>query len=171
MPKSGFEQRRDWVLDVMKPIAIKDHYQVKWPDSAVCSLDRGGDNSWERTMDVAGFDKWLVFPGGHGLLLGQRFRKARYASFYDFTLSNREFTKHRDAVAMFGSIPDQYAYGVANPTDDGFMWFKIFRYRPFFEWALSRPLPTPHITSYNQAAFYTWPFAAMPKDWFTYEYL
>ncbi len=164
----------DWSLK-MQPIAIRDYYLKAWPGSEVVELDMDRADSLKTAIDIGGADKMLRHPDGSVAFLAQRFRRAEYAKYDDFTLREArpsghttELGKMQQALSGGGFIAGYYSYGHANEAEDGFDRFRIFDYRRFAEMYTSGELPQGR-RQYNRdgsATFLAWEFCTWPDKLF-----
>jgi len=164
---SKFEQQKEWALK-LQPFAIEQHYSNLWPDADINELDLAEKESLGWKLDISGADKYIHYPDGRSAFLAQRFRSAEYADLGDFTLRETEWRKVQDNLND-GVIAGYYSYGVANEEDNGFIWLKILRFRPFIEWALSHQEPR-LVPNKKGPGFYAWPFAKIPSDLIVYRH-
>lgn len=167
-----------WTVEVMQPIALAQFYKKVWPGAQVFELDKDKQNELARVLDIGGADKMVRFPDGGLAFLGQRFRRYHQRRFDDFTLRRdrpsgmkTEFEKIKLAFERGGFIAGHYAYGHANKSEDGFIRFRILKFREFIEAVLAGEF---HLGIGNNpngsSTFFKIPFGAIPPRFFLIDY-
>jgi len=163
-----------WASTKIQPIAEKQVYSQVWPGCRIISLDDDELNILKTTLDVAGADKLLRWPDGTASFLAQRFRSYEKRVWDDFTL--REFRPNTSYRAECYKAPEAlkankinatyYAYGHVNEEEDGFLRFRIVKFREFLEYWTKGLLPKPQ-RGYNaddSSWFLYWAFKDIPPE-------
>lgn len=167
----------DWTLK-MQPLAIAQFYSKVWPGAQIIELDQDKRNKLAVALDIGGADKMICFSGGALVFLGQRFRRWNQRKFDDFTIRRdrpsgikTEFHKVKLALEHGGFIAGYYSYGHANKGENGFIRFRILKFREVIEAILVGELcPTVRYNPDNSSSFYVLPFDAIPPRYFLLDY-
>ena len=170
--KSNYKEDKHWSDYKIQPMAISEIYNVLWPGSEIIELDKFPVGTLGQTLDIAGADKLIRFQDGTVSFLAQRFRRAHYQKFDDFTLRNyriggnkTEYAKVTKAFESRTMVAGYYAYGWVNEAENGFAKFRILDFHSFLTDFLADKLPTPKYqnNSDGKTSFMFWPFAGLQK--------
>lgn len=170
--KSNYKKDKEWSDYKIQPIAIKKIYNILWPNSEIIELDKFPIGTLGQTLDIAGADKLIRFSDGTVSFLAQRFRRAKYQKYDDFTLRNyriggnkTEYAKIIKAFENRTMVAGFYAYGLVNESENGFIRFRVLDFHSFLADYLADKIPPPNYQNNpdGKTSFMYWPFAELKK--------
>lgn len=182
MPRPGYEQRREFSL-ICQKIALEKVYPYLFPPSKYRLFevdDMAGDLA--KTLDIGGIDKIFTAIGsGHLISLGNRYREAAVwnnQNWRDFTIREREWDRHVEAIKNNGTLPDFYGYGYANTSRvnpkniTDFLKFYVINYKQWFSDVQQHLTQGPFFKETNgkQENFYWIKWSQIPEKYFTLTY-
>jgi hypothetical protein len=141
-------------------------------------LDKDRKNQVAVAIDIGGADKMVCFPDGGLAFLGQRFRRWEQRKYDDFTLRKdrpsgtlTEFGKIKLALQRGGFIAGYYAYGHANETENGFIRFRILKFKELVDAIIAGEYqPKTERNPNGSSTFYALPFNSIPPRFFLINY-
>ena len=165
---------QDWSREIQL-LAIQQIYPKVWPDCQILELDDDRLNLLKQTLDVGGADKLLRYSDKTVAFLAQRFRTYEESLEYDdFTLrftrpyskATTECEKVLRSLAQNRLLASFYSYGHVNKEKNGFLRFRILKFKEFLEAWRDRKIPPPigPIPNPDGTTFLAWSFAKIPKE-------
>lgn len=173
MKLTNFNEDQRWACNKIQPLAIRQIYAKVWPNSQVQELDNDQSNRLKQTLDISGLDKLLSFSDKTVAFLGQRFRRYEESEYDDFTVrfsrpgyARTECEKLLRALSENRLLISFYAYGHVNKQQNGFLRFRILKFREFLEAWRDRKIPAPlgPIPNKDGTTFLAWHFSKIPED-------